>query len=55
MKTYRVINFSGVGSPEDEEKQINSMARKGFKLIAVSNERAYFESVQNAVMEQHGL
>lgn len=55
MKTYRVIHFSDVGEPSDEEKQINEMSYKGYKLISVSGGRAYFESVKNAIMEDFGL
>ncbi len=55
MKIYRVINFSDVGEAKDEEDQINAMARDRFRLIAVSNGRAYFESVQNGRMEGHGI
>lgn len=41
---YRIINFPEHRSAEFEEEKINELALDGYKLISVSEGRAYFES-----------
>jgi len=55
MKQYQVINFSLGDTPDEQAKRINTMSAKGYRLVSVSDGRAYFESYENVKRDGHGF